>query len=86
MDETHRHYLRDLGYLIRERAEESAQAAKAARQGPDAALADFEAGRRLAYYEVVSLMLGQAETFGVSAEDLAMAGFDPDRDLLAGDA
>jgi hypothetical protein len=73
VDETHRHYLRDLGHLIREAAEESARVAAG-----DA----FEQGRRLAYYEVVSLMLSQAATFGLAAEDLAMAGLDPDRDLL----
>ena len=73
MNESYRHYLRDLGHLIREAAEKSARSAEG-----DV----FEQGRRLAYYEVVSLMLSQAASFGLPAEDLAMSGLDPDRDLM----
>ena len=39
----------------------------------------------MAYYEVLSLMLSQAEGFGLSPDDLGLDGFDPDRDVLVND-
>lgn len=77
MDETHRHFLRDLGHLIREAAVESAREASG-----DA----FAQRRRLAYDEVASLMLSQAASFGMPAEDIAMAGLNLERDLMGGAA
>lgn len=55
-------YLYDLLSLLISRAQEAAQQAKAAK-GTDEHL--FHEGRALAYYEVVSTMIGQAEVFGV---------------------
>ena len=43
-------------------------------------------GRLQAYYEIISLMLSQATAFGLSAEELALAGWSPNLDLLDGDA
>ena len=78
MSEKHAHYLRDLGHQVRQAALEAktdvASAAEADRE--------FQEGRRMAYYEVVSLMRAQALAFGIPLHDLALDGFDPDRDLL----
>lgn len=42
----------------------------------------FEAGRRTAYYEVVTLMQQQARSFGIALVDLHLDDVIPDRDLL----
>jgi hypothetical protein len=36
----------------------------------------------MAYYEVMSLLVSEAESFQLSIEDLHIDGLDPDRDLL----
>jgi hypothetical protein len=69
------HYLRDLGYLIKEAAL-SAKAEAAADPG------DYTRGQLMAFYEVVSLMQSQAVAFEMPFEQLSLEGFDPDRDLL----
>jgi hypothetical protein len=79
MSELHRNYLFDLGFLLREGTLEAKQALHAAKGTADEA---FQAGRLMAYYEVLSLVVGQARTFGLPPEDLRLEGFDPDRDLL----
>jgi hypothetical protein len=78
MSDTHRYYLRDLGYLLKERALEARAKAKAAASFGNAA---FEEGRAIAYWEVVSTMQNQAVAFQLPLEDLALDGFNPDRDL-----
>jgi hypothetical protein len=72
-NETHANYLRDLGYLLRERGE--------ARKAAVSAGSEFERGRQFAYFEVLDLMQHQAEAFGLPLVDLALDGLDP-RDLL----
>ena len=72
------YYLGDLGFLLLERAVEAKQQMEATKGTEGEA---FEAGRSLAYYEVVSLMLSQAMTFEIPAADLRMEGVDPDRDF-----
>jgi hypothetical protein len=71
----HQHYLRDLGYMLRERALDAREQAKTSK-------ADYDRGRRMVYYEVVSLMEQQAVAFDMPLADLAFDGFDADRDLL----
>ena len=81
MSETHSNYLRDLGNLLREAAVD------ARRRHQEAAGSEnesFEAGRSMAYYEVVSLLIDQAVAFEIPTEVLGLSGFDPDRDLLSG--
>jgi hypothetical protein len=39
-------------------------------------------GRLVAYHEVLSLLVSQAESFQLPKEDLHLQGFDPDRDPL----
>ncbi len=41
----------------------------------------FQAGRALAYTEVLSLMQSQADSFQIPREVLALDGFDPVSDL-----
>lgn len=79
MPSAHGNYLRDLGPLIREQAIE-AKAAAETNQGPDR---EHHVGRLMAYYAVISLMIQQAEAFGIPASDLGLAGFDPEKDLLS---
>ena len=44
----------------------------------------FESGRRLALYEALSLLDGQARAFGIPLTELGFpSDFDPDRDLSA---
>ena len=84
-ESVHAYYLRDLGYLLRERAEEAARESRSIREQravPDRTNADaFAAGVAHGYYAVISLMLNQAESFGIPAADLALEGLDPERDL-----
>ena len=68
-------YLRDLGTVLKERALE-------ARQKRDTERTDFQSGRLMAYYEVLSTMRNQADVFDLSPEDLNLHDVDPDRDIL----
>lgn len=72
-------YIRDLGYFLREHAFEAKQRFHAADSSDSR---DFEAGRYMAYYEVISLMLRQAESFNLSPKKIALDGIDPEADLL----
>lgn len=76
--ETSANYLRDLGHLLRE-APEAAKASAAAADEDDL---EFQRGRLMAYHEVLSLMQQQATAFDLPLRDLALDGFDAERDLL----
>jgi uncharacterized membrane protein YccC len=78
MSDTHANYLRDLGYLVREAGEEAKTSAGSAAEDDR----QFQHGRLMAYYEVLSLMQQQAVAFDLPLQDLALDGLDPDRDLL----
>jgi hypothetical protein len=69
--EIHANYLRDLGFLLRERGEEAKREAASADNGVNWA-------RSMAYYQVLHLMVDQAEAFGLPLVDLALDGFDPE--------
>ena len=71
-----KNYLFDLGTLIRDRAFE----AKTSRQ--ESANEDYHIGRLMAYYEVISLMIHQAEVFGIELSEINLTEIDPGRDLL----
>jgi hypothetical protein len=85
-ERVHAYYLRDLGYLLRERAEEATRQARSIyekRAVADRTVEDaFAEGLAQAYYEVISLMHNQAETFGIPLKDLALEDLDPERDLI----
>lgn len=38
----------------------------------------FEQGLRMGYYEAVSALLGELETFGIDASEVGQSGFDPE--------
>jgi len=79
MSDVYKNSLFDLGYQLREQALEAKERRQQAR-GTDNE--DFESGRATAYYEIMSLLASQAESFHLAIEDLHLEGFDPDRDLL----
>jgi hypothetical protein len=43
---------------------------------------DFKSGRAFAYYEVISLMIQQADAFQLPREAMRLDDIDPERDLL----
>jgi hypothetical protein len=44
--------------------------------------ADYDKGRHFALYEVLSLLVQQADAFGIERVELGLARVDPERDLL----
>jgi hypothetical protein len=70
MSDTHANYLLDLGYYVREAAEEAKKRINSATEDELA----FQQGRLMAYYEVVSLMQQQAVAFGLPLADLRLTG------------
>ncbi len=66
-------FIRDLVFLLKEKNDESKNAAKQD---------DYEMGKHMAYYDVLSLIYQQAIGFGIDLEDIGMANYDPDRDSL----
>ena len=72
-----KNYIRDVVYLLRETGAEAQRKSKRKEQAPD-----FDAGRALAYVEVLSLMQNQADAFQLSRDDLLLGGFDPEVDPI----
>jgi hypothetical protein len=85
-ERVHALYLRDLGYLLRERAEEAARESRSihAKRAPHERTVEdaFTVGRSQAYNEVIEVMQNQAEAFGIPPADLALEGLDVYRDLI----
>jgi hypothetical protein len=79
MNELHHNYLFDTGYLLREMALEARESLREAKGTTNE---DFQSGRLMAYYEVMSLLISQAQTFELPIDDLHMEGLNPDRGLL----
>lgn len=74
-------YLRDVLPQLVARAKEARR--EAAGQAPGTSAADFSTGRRTAYYEVVAILLGELEAFGIPRQAVGVPdAFDPERDLL----
>lgn len=78
MSDVHANYVRDLGLLVR-KAGEAAKAGVASATANDR---EYEQGRQMAYYEVLSRMKQQAVAFDLPLRDLSLEGFDADRDML----
>lgn len=76
----HKEYLWDLGAALKERALE----ARVERDNapPGSSQREFELGRVIAFNEVISIMLQQAEGFDISPEELQLNDIEPDRDLV----
>jgi len=81
--QTAENYLRDVVQLLLERAREAKSRRDSSRASGDGEQTAFEQGRALAYYEVVSTLLNELETFGISRDAVGVpATFDADRELL----
>lgn len=80
MDSSEALYLRDLGFLLKERALDALEKAREERR---TGAGEFHTGRSAAFCEVISIMLSQAEGFQIPAEAMSLAGVDPERDLIA---
>lgn len=70
-------YLNDLGFQLKQEATDAKQQLLRAGNAEKA----FCEGKLLAYYEVLSLVLREAATFGIDPEILRLKGFDPDSEL-----
>jgi hypothetical protein len=79
MSHRHKDYLFDLGFLIKERAIEACRQRDALPR--DSGEREFQAGRALAFNEVISIMQQQAEGLGLPLSDLRLDDIEPDRDL-----
>jgi hypothetical protein len=75
-------YLQDVLETIIERAKDASRSSKSADSKRTAEQQAFEDGRALAYYEVVSTLVNQADVFGLSPDVLPVLRFDPDKELL----
>lgn len=78
-NEVYKNYLYDLGPIIMGRALEAKAEKQTAHPG---SAKDYQAGRLLAFNEVISIMQQQAEGLGISLKDLRLNGIEPDRDLI----
>jgi hypothetical protein len=79
-DEKFKHYLFDLGRLVREYA---LTAVEERHKQQDPASLEFYEGYVLGFHRVVSLMQQQALAFGIALKDLQLEGLEPDRDLAS---
>ncbi|WP_183094954.1 hypothetical protein [Nocardioides stalactiti] len=66
-DETASHYLRDLAPLLLELAQ-------TAQHQADRSDDDFDRGRVMGLYEAISLLIQQADAFGMSSREVGLAG------------
>lgn len=64
--------------VSRELLEKARTAKVAARRSS----ADYDTGRHFALYEVISLLVQQADAFGIDRGAIGLGGVDPERDLL----
>lgn len=65
-------YLADLGKNIKDKANEAKNSDNS----------EYDLGYKMALYEVISLMVQQAEVFDINLEDIGLEGVDPERDYL----
>ncbi len=70
--------------LLADVSRELLEMAKGAKADAAGSSSDYEKGRHFAFYEVISLLVQQADAFGVDRETLGLGHIDPERDLLGG--
>lgn len=68
--------------MISDVARELIDKAKAAKAEAARSGSDYDKGRHFALYEVVSLLVQQADAFGIDRAEIGLGTFDPERDLL----
>jgi len=72
-------YLFDLGMILKEMA---LDAKKTKNEAVATDNHDYELGYLMAFHEIISLMLDQANLFEISPEQIGLSDIDPDGDLL----
>ncbi len=75
----YKHYISDLGAVLKQKAREAKTATEAAQ---DVGQADYELGTLMAYHEVISLMQQEADSFGIDRAVVGLDDIDPETDLL----
>ena len=76
-------FLYDLGYMVLERAKEAKErTALLKARAEESSDYYFQLGRQVAYYEVISTMINQAEVFEIPLGVLRLEGIRPDKDLV----
>jgi len=80
VDQKYKYYLFDLGYEIKRSALGARQEKANANENSEDR--QFQSGRLMAYYEVVSLMQQQAAGFDIPLTDIRLDDIEPDRDLI----
>jgi hypothetical protein len=78
-NQVYKHYLHDLGFLIRDLSIQATKEQDAAVGSSDR---EYAVGYLMGLHRVVSLMQQQAEAFQIPLSDLNLAGLDPETDLL----
>lgn len=78
-DDLFKAYVRDLSFLIKEMAFEAKRTADTSQSESSP---EFYSGRLMAFHEIVSLMQQQAEAFGITLDEIGLAGIDPEKMLL----
>ena len=76
----YKHYLEDLGEIVKTRALEVKEERTKEPQGSPGY--DFQCGRLVAFNEIVSILQQQAEGFGINLDELNLEDIAPDRDLI----
>jgi len=76
----YKHYLEDLGEIVKARALEAKEERTTEPQGSPGY--DFQCGRLVAFNEIISIFQQQAEGFGINLAELSLDDIVPDRDLI----
>ncbi len=77
--EQYKNYVHDLGLLIKEKA----RRAKIERDSNlETSDANYKLGYLMAYYEVVSLMKQQSDSFEIDQGTIGLGDIEPDKELL----
>ena len=74
VNESHKHFLRDYGHLLKEQALDAKATAEAANSDEQ----DFRAGCCMGFYSALSLLHQQATAFQIPLEELSLADFSPE--------
>ncbi len=78
--DTYRHFLRDLGSLLKESAQEAVKTRNQRYAGTEEYA--FDSGRVIAFNEVISTIQQQASAFGIALSDLQLDDVEPDQQLV----
>ena len=77
MSDSHRYYLRDLGFLVKERALDAKKDYQNSSEDGKA----FAEGYLAAYHHVIDMMKNQSVSFNIDEKDISLNDFDPDKEL-----